>query len=259
MKYITKTVNGSKMCLIPTDKGLSKQLIEHGGREQASTDFIKKILKPEWTVIEVGANLGYYALLEARKVKRVYAIEPIEESVIALKESIKKNKYENIEVYNLAISNKNGESEITVSERSNWASMVDINKTNENYQKRFKELISGKQFVKTLTLDEFVSREEIESIDFVRMDTEGYEVEIVKGMDKTFKLMKPGAYLSIEFHPAIHTDRNLLVKTLNKILGAGFKTEIITTHDKAYNPDAVDLRHWLLKKGSCPQVFFKKE
>jgi len=52
MKYIIKEILGSKMCLIPDDVGLSKQLIEKGNREKCSTDFIFKILKPDWTVIE---------------------------------------------------------------------------------------------------------------------------------------------------------------------------------------------------------------
>ncbi|GAG95136.1 unnamed protein product, partial [marine sediment metagenome] len=68
--YKIKEILGSKMCLIPSDIGLSKQLIEHGIREEASVKFMKEILQPDWTVIDIGANLGYYALLEANYVKK---------------------------------------------------------------------------------------------------------------------------------------------------------------------------------------------
>jgi FkbM family methyltransferase len=258
MKYTVKKILGSKMCLIPDDVGLSKQLIEEGGREKSSTEFIAKILKPDWTVIEVGANLGYYALLEARKVKKVYAIEPIAESVKALRESVKLNGYKNIEVYQLAISDKDGQSEITTSARSNWATMVDLKGTRAGYQEKFNRFKSVTEKIETMTLDSFVEREGIGRVDLIRMDTEGYEVEIIRGMDKTFDLMPSGAYLSVEFHPAIYDDRFRLVETLNRILKAGFSIELVTTHDRSHRLTDLQLRKWLLKKGACPQVFFRK-
>ena len=258
MKYIIKEILGSKMCLIPDDVGLSKQLIEEGGRERASTEFITKILKPDWTVIDVGANLGYYALLEASRVNKVYAIEPIAESVKALTESIKLNGYKNIELYQLAVSDKNGVSDITVSKRSNWATMVDLKDTRASYQEKFNRFKKGSQKVETITLDSFTEREGIDRVDLVRMDTEGYEVEIIRGMENTFKLMPAGAYLSVEFHPAIYDDKYPLVDTLNRILKAGFDIEIVTTHDKSYKMGSLRLKKWLYEKGACPQVYFKK-
>jgi FkbM family methyltransferase len=246
------------MCLIPGDIGLSKQLIEEGGREKCSTEFIDRILKPDWTVIEVGANLGYYALLEARKVKKVYAIEPIEQSIKALKESIKLNGYKNIKVYQLAISDKDGISKITTSARSNWATMVNLKGTRAGYQEKFNRFKSVTQKIDTMTLDSFIEREGIDKVDLIRMDTEGYEVEIIRGMDKTFDLMPKGSYLSVEFHPAIYDDRFGLIETLNKILRAGFSIELITTHDRGYKLTTLALKKWLLKKGACPQVFFRK-
>ncbi|MHA1302187.1 MAG: FkbM family methyltransferase [Candidatus Heimdallarchaeaceae archaeon] len=258
MKYIIKEILGSKICLISSDLGLSKQLLEHGAREQASTDFIKKILRPDWTVIDIGSNLGYYALLEAKICRFVYAIEPIGESVEALKESIKLNGYKNIKVYRLAISDKDGYAEIRTSRRSNWATMVDESKTQESYREKFNRFKSVTQKIDTMTLDSFVEFEGIEKIDFIRMDVEGYEVEIVKGIDKTFKLMPSGSHLSVEFHPAIFKDRSNLIDTLDRILKNGFEIVRITTHDRSYLPDDVNLRKWLLEKGACPQVFFVK-
>lgn len=50
------------------DKGLSKQLFITGYREPEYTRIFKSILKEEMTMIDIGANIGYYALIEANAV-----------------------------------------------------------------------------------------------------------------------------------------------------------------------------------------------
>jgi len=257
--YIIKEILGSKMFLIPSDVGLSKQLLEHGIREEASVNFIKEILKPDWTVIDIGANLGYYALLEAKLCEKVYAIEPIKESVSALRESIKLNNYKNIELDRLAIGNKNGEFEINTSRRSNWATMINREKASKNYQEKFNSFKKGKETVKTMTLNKFVRRKNIKKIDLIRMDVEGFEIEILENINKTIELMPKGSFLSVEFHPVIFDDREALINTFEKIIiYYGFEIAKITWHKKEFNLSNIEFRNWLLKKNACPQVFFKR-
>lgn len=257
--YKIKEILGSKMCLIPSDIGLSKQLIEHGIREEASVKFIKEIIKPDWTVIDIGANLGYYALLESRLCKEVYAIEPIEKSILALRRSIKLNRYKNIKAYRLAIGSKDGEFEINLSKRSNWATIVDRNKTSKNYQEKFNSFKAGKEIIKTLTLDSFVKQYKIKKINLIRMDVEGFEVEILKNIDKTLELMPKGSFLSVEFHPVIFENREMLINTFEKIIiYYGFEIEKITWHKEEFKLSNTEFKNWLLKKNACPQVFFKR-
>lgn len=257
--YKIKEILGSKMCLIPSDIGLSKQLVEHGIREEASVNFMKEILKPDWIVIDIGANLGYYALLEAKLCKQVYAIEPIKESVLALRESIKLNRYKNIKVDRLAIGNKNGEFEINLSERSNWATMVDRDKTSKNYQEKFNSFKKGKEIIKTMTLNKFVRKQKIKEINLIRMDVEGFEIEILEDINKTITLMPKGSFLSVEFHPVIFDNREMLINTFEKIIVYyGFEIEKITWHKEEFDLSNTEFRNWLLKKNACPQVFFKR-
>jgi len=257
--YNIKKILGSKMYLIKDDVGLSSQLMEHGVREEASTKYVQSIMKPDWIVIDIGANLGYYALLEAKLAKFVYAIEPIKRSCETLNKSIELNGYKNIRVYNLAISDKNGEAEIKTSERLNWATMVDGNKVTENYRGRFKKFEKGTQEVKTLTLDSFVEQENITRIDFMRMDVEGFEIEIMKNISKTVELMPKGSFLLIEFHPVIFENREMLINTFEKIIVYyGFKIAKIAWKKEEFNLSNIEFKNWLLKKNACPQVFFRK-
>jgi ABC-type sulfate transport system substrate-binding protein len=52
--------------------GLSK----YGIYEEGETRFIQKSLKPSFTVVDIGANIGYYTLIMAGLAKHVYAFEP---------------------------------------------------------------------------------------------------------------------------------------------------------------------------------------
>lgn len=247
------------MYLDKGDNGISDQLIEHGIRETASTWFIKNYLKKDHVIIDIGANIGYYALLEAKLSNRVYAIEPIKESFDLLIKSIKLNKYKNIEAFNFALGSENKKDWINLSTRSNWCSMLNIRKAPEKYKEKFNKFKSGKREIEVFTLNHFADRYFKEDhIDLIRMDVEGYETEIIKTMDHAIKLMPKGSILSIEFHPVVFTDRQILVNTFNKIIDLGFKVKILTTHDNEYNLNNSFIKKMLLEKGTCPQIFFEK-
>lgn len=256
--YTIKEILGSKMYLREDDMGLSKDLMEHGIREEASTEYIQNILKPNWTVIDIGANLGYYALLEARRCKFVYAIEPVKSSFETLNKSIKLNKYKNIKTFQMAISNRNGLYDIAVSKKNNWSNMVNLNLLvdahKETLGKSFKEI----QKVQTIPLDDFAIWNNIRKINFIRMDVEGYEVEIVEGMDKVFDLMPGGSYLTIEFHSILLKNREPFVKLLDKVTGAGFKVICGTWVKSKFDLTQTELRERLYR-GACFQAFFKKD
>jgi len=256
---ILREILGSKMYLLKDDMGLSKDLIENKIREEASTKYIQDILKPSWTVIDIGANLGYYALLEASKVKKVYAIEPVKRSFNTLNKSIKLNKYKNIKTYNLAIGSQNGIQDIIISHKINWSTMLNPDVLIDKYEKSFSEFYKNTEKIKTLTLDDFVKINKIGQIDFVRMDVEGYEVEIIKGTDYTFSLMPAGSYLTIEFHSILFKDRSPFIGMLDKIIKAGFKAIYGTWKGLTFNLTNENLRQRLYNRGICLQVFFRKD
>src|SRR3989344_4906353 len=75
----TRNVQGSRMQLHLDDEGISADLALDGVREPMSTKTVKEEVKHGYTVIEIGANIGYYALMESGLVGnrgRIYAIEP---------------------------------------------------------------------------------------------------------------------------------------------------------------------------------------
>lgn len=190
--YAIVPVNGFRMYVdLRNDAGISKDLFIFRKREHLSTDLLVqgKIVTSGDVVLDIGANIGYYALLESRLVGSegtVYAIEPVLNNFRLLEKNIALNGITNVRAFQLAAGNKNGEAEIHIAEKGNLSSFI----------YRADNKFTGTQKVNMVTVDGFVARHQIRPA-LVRMDVEGYEVEIIEGMRQTL-LLHPK--LLIEVH-----------------------------------------------------------
>jgi FkbM family methyltransferase len=71
---------------------------------------VKHVLRPGMQILDIGANIGWFAFHEAANIGKkgfVYAIEPIADNVDAIKRGIKENNFKNMQVFECAIGNKN--------------------------------------------------------------------------------------------------------------------------------------------------------
>ncbi len=184
-------VLGSHMTVLRVDEGVSRELAVHRIHEPLATRLLQQYLKPGMTVVDVGSNIGYYALLESRLVEaggRVIAIEPVPQNVEQLRRNVCTNGRTNIEVHHLAIADCNGTLPMYLSARSNWHSLLPTP--------------SSKTCMVTVsTLDSFLSHASLDSVDLIRMDVEGYEIKIIKGMRGILEQFDP--QLLIEIHPDV--------------------------------------------------------
>lgn len=197
--YAIKEVNGVKMWLdLKNDEGISKFLMIHGKREPLSVDYLLEsgILKEGSVALDIGANIGYYALLESRLVGstgKVYALEPVLNNFRLLNKNIELNGLGNISVYNMAVGDKDNEKvEIYMRSKGNLSSLTELPDDYGN--------VVAKEKVMMATVDGIVKTKIGRAPDFVRMDVEGYELSILEGMINT---MKSKPCLQIEFHPML--------------------------------------------------------
>jgi FkbM family methyltransferase len=259
LSLVQKKILDFKMCLDTKDEGISKELIEHGIRERFSVDYITKILRPDMNVLEIGANIGFYSLIEAPIVKHIYAIEPVKYNFNLLKKNIELNKLKNIDTYKCAIGALTGLNKIYTSKRCNWATIVDERHRTPDYQARWDRFKKGYEVVDIYKLDDFTDRNAISKIDFIRMDVEGAEVDIVAGGLETIRRMKQDSWLVMEIHSSCIKIKESIENMLNRITDAGFVCDNIMTKHKVIDLDKVaDIKDFLTYKVGCPQVFFKK-
>jgi FkbM family methyltransferase len=213
-----RSVNGFKMRLdLRRDSGISKDLFLFGKREVLSTDLIQDsgVLKEGDTVLDIGANIGYYALLESRLIGDlgyVFAIEPVSTNYEMLCSNIELNNIHNIKTFRLAAGAEDGEAEIHVAQKGNISSFiyrddVDFVRT---------------EHVQIRTVDSFLQEHGITPA-LIRMDVEGFEVEIIKGMHETLK-QKPKLLIEVHAHLLDKETLNSMFTTLDL---AGYREAVV--------------------------------
>ncbi|WP_456454567.1 FkbM family methyltransferase [Methanopyrus sp.] len=171
------------------DSGVSRELRLHNIREpKASRYLVTDFLNDREIAFDVGANIGYYAILTAlaSEQSRVYAIEPIRENLELLQENIALNNLEDrVKAFEYAVSDKCGRVRMILENRSNWHRIVNVD--NSDYIE-----------VESITLDE-LSEKLGERPTYVRMDVEGAEFEVIRGMVELLESDDPPK-LFIEHH-----------------------------------------------------------
>lgn len=220
-QYIIKEILGSRMELdLKEDTGISYELFKTGIREPYITKALQEEIKPGDVILDIGANIGYYALLEARLVGekgKVYAIEPVPNNMELLRRNIKLNDYSNIETFQLAIGSENKVDSIYISRKCNWSSMLKSKRNDSDIIKKIP--------VQVITLDNFL--EDKLSPDLIRMDVEGYETEIIKGMKELLSSGKP-LKLLIEVHFHLIEDKTKIRNFLLALKNSGFRIKTAT-------------------------------
>jgi len=185
-------VMGHHMYLDPRSE--SARDIAFGTYEHDTVQIFQKLVKPGMTVVDVGAHVGFYALLAARLVGTngcVYAFEPNPEVYNILVRNIQINGYrEIVRAVPKGVSNKKRTVSLYVPrEKSGEASFYSGESADNTCIK-----------VETLTLDEFFAGKGWPKIDLVKIDVEGAEVEVLEGMRELARRSKD-LKLIVEFNP----------------------------------------------------------
>lgn len=204
-ELVLREIQGSKMYLDLSDPGISTELILAGVHEMRLTELMVSELEPGMKVVDIGANLGYYALLQASIVGdagHVYAIEPVPKNFDLLRRNIQLNGYKNVTAYCTAISSRSGTADMALTDASNWGTFLDTSSSEVSpYVKNKMERLTREVIaVDVVSLDEFLESEGVDCVNLIRMDLEGFELEVLQGMVHTLRNTPPPLKLFIELH-----------------------------------------------------------
>jgi FkbM family methyltransferase len=159
--------------------------------ESAELGFVKRTLQAGDVFLDIGANGGIFTALAARCVGptgHVYAFEPGEPEQALLEQNIVRNHLTNVTVFRGAVSNQTGTANLAVARDGALNSLA---KTEHPLQS-----IKEWRPVPTITLDEYLARERVPKVDFVKMDVEGAEKLVLDG---AVKLLGAAQKLTILF------------------------------------------------------------
>jgi len=165
-----------------------------GSHEPAVCKVIQEYVKPGYVVIDIGAHIGYFTLLFAKLVGEeglVIAFEPLEETFAVLRENVALNHYRNVRLENRAVSESSG---VVLLYRDEWVAFPAASHIIPNTRSRLLTYT-----VSAVCLDEYIiESKEIKRVDFVKIDVEGAEGLVIKGMKKVLERDKP--ILVVEVH-----------------------------------------------------------
>lgn len=161
---------------------------------------ISRYVRKDDTVIDIGANIGYFSLLMAHQVGPngiVHSFEPIPVIAERLVNYAYKNKYDKIiKIHNLAISDACGNTQfyLTPGHLGHSSLAPETERTLSSIE------------VRITTLDELYTGNEIGRPTFIKIDIEGAELFALKGGEKLIQDCRPvivseiGRYQKISFH-----------------------------------------------------------
>jgi len=215
-RYVRRRIHGNHMYLRARDKGVSRALAIFGTREVLETEIFSRELAEGMTIVDLGANIGYYTLLAASRVGArgmVYAIEPFPDNFALLQRNIALNQHGAIvQAFQLAISDSIGTAPMYLGQADNLHTLVDSGQGHGTASPTIR--------VQTLTLDAFLVGKR--PIDFLRMDIEGGECHVFDGMEEILKGPTPPR-IFFEVHPDGPIDPDpRYTPRLRRLMAAGY-------------------------------------
>ena len=154
-----------------------------------------KCIQPGFTVVDVGAHIGYFTLLISRLVGpegKVFALEPLPRNVIRLEEHLFRNHCShNTKVFQVALAEYDGKEQFL------YFDFATIGRFS-SAESEVRDKPSGDITVECRSLDSLLQDNSIKLPDFVKIDVEGAELRVLQGAENLLRISRPK--LLIEFH-----------------------------------------------------------
>lgn len=152
----------------------------------------------DMVILDVGANIGVTVDHFRAYAKKVYAIEPSPEHFEALKKNKEFNNWDNVELFELALSDRNGETILSQNTGNRTMNSIVVKQDHGEYTiKSGKYTIETK--VKTMDFESFFKENNIDHVDFCKFDVEGADDLILRS--EGFKKVAPKIKsIFVEFH-----------------------------------------------------------
>lgn len=157
------------------------------------TRYLLRELRPSHTFVDVGANLGYFSVICAPRVRRVIAFEPVMTTYRYCLGNIALNHLTNVEVFPFGLWEENA----TLPMRRDPSSLMSASLAADRQT-------STGESISCVSLDRLIARGDLQlsSLDVMKMDIEGAEVSALRGMRETAMRFRPRIILELN-RPAL--------------------------------------------------------
>lgn len=177
---------------------VQQTILLEGVWDPSLTAFVEKTLRPSDVFIDVGAHVGYFTLLASRRVGPTGTVLSIEPNPFALKQlerNVERNHLQNVLVAHTACGEAQSVVRLHLHSESN-SSMASL------YSKDSSGSVAVE--VPCTTLDQLCQERGVRRVNLVKIDVEGAELFVLRGMKRVMREMRPSIVL--ELHPKLLED-----------------------------------------------------
>lgn len=212
----------------PKNGFVDEVIYTNGIYEPDILQVIKNNLKSSDIFVDIGANIGQHSLFSACVVGntgKVILFEPIPQLVAQIKESLTENpEVTNVTVNNIAASDTEEKAEIKLRPNNIGGSSL------HHHDKNF-ETVN----IQTIPADDLLL--DLPKVDLIKIDTEGHEIEVLRGLQKTLKKYMPK--IIIEFSPKLNENSEIYTENFFTLLADYDFYDLETGHQQI-----TDLNDW---------------
>lgn len=186
-----RSVKGLWFLIDPVDY-ISIHIFKNGIYEEKFLSFLERHLSRRGVMLDIGANVGNHSLYLHDTFKNVYAFEPNPVALEKLKLHIAKNSLENITTFPVGLSD--------VAETLSFESPPSTNLGMGRFLRTDQEIPGTTKVLQLRTEigDRILLDHGIEGVDFIKIDVEGFEIEVMRGLRNTIQRDKP--VIAFEWH-----------------------------------------------------------
>ena len=170
-------------------KGVSSSLQLYGTYDPELTWIVEQLINSESTVIDVGANIGWYTMLAASMARTVVALEPEPENFGLLSRSVVLNDFHNVVLRQQAVSDQDGEVALYLSGTNKGGHSIVWKESNSIR-------------VASVTLDSLIKELGLQTIDFLKIDAESAEPRILRGFRRSLEAGF-AKFIILEYSPVV--------------------------------------------------------
>ena len=181
----TLEITGGARVVTPDSVNLITPYVLHEQEDwfEDEIGFLRRVLLPGHQAIDVGANYGVYTLSMAKVIGptgTVWAFEPASSTAAFLEQGIAANNFTQVVLERSALSRDCGTAQLTVNDNSELNALV-----------RDQQSGNASETVRLVTLDDCLQRYGWKRIDFLKIDAEGEEANIIEGGRRFFADLSP--------------------------------------------------------------------
>lgn len=165
--------------------------LEHikNGFEPEMVKMFGVLLGNSEVVFDIGANIGCTAVLFGELSNKVYAFEPSPTTFALLEKNIISSGLQNISLHNIGLGERPGESTLTFSPSNRSGGFVS-DQTQASAGHTVENIVIRQ-------LDEVVQSLNLERLDFIKIDVEGFEGHVLRGAFQTISVYRPVVVLEL--------------------------------------------------------------